>query len=882
MLKKNRLTTATAAAIGSGMLTGLCSFAVLAQGETAIEEVVVTGSRIARKDLTAASPVTVIDREALDITSAVNVTEVLKNLPAVSGNMLTRSTTNGGGEGASNVTLRGLPATATLVLINGRRLATDADSGETIDINMIPISSIERIEVLKDGASAIYGSDAIAGVINVITRRNFEGLEAQLGYGEAAEGDIPTKDASLTYGKPFDKGSILVGVNWSDSEALPSRNRDVSFPTQTPSSAPPWGLWVTSTGDYTLGPGNPVTLPTLADMREFGEDEDYYNYAEVTDAIMAQERKSIWGSGDYAFSDSLRAFFESSWAETQSAYLSAPTPLFTQFEYPTLTVSALNPYNPFGEDLFDARRRLLELGPRKTASTFRNFRFVTGLEGDINENWSWDLVWNYGDTEGTQNNNRIINKTRTQLALGDPALCAAVASQGCVPLNIFGNGEFGAITPEMADWVMDETNENSSTQLQQYQFNVTGSFLELPGGPLGIAAGVEYREEEISFRPDGTTQAFQSIGNTNYKATAGDRDVKEFYMEFLFPVLDRLDIEMAARYSDYSDFGDTTNPKLGVKWRPLANLTLRGTYTEGFRAPSLRELYQGAQENFGFFTDPCADPGNVGVLPGCTQQSDPALFQFLAQEGGNVDLDPEKSESWTAGLVWSPLDNLNFTLDYYNIKTDQAIKTSAQFVIDQNAQGTPGFEDRVLRNVNGDIVVVEALALNLAARETSGWDIAADWAIDSGFGVWTLGLNFNYVDEYKTQADSTAPFVDVVGVFVDDAADGEGSIPEWKGYFNVNWVLGNWMANWRVNYVSELDEQEFIGGDTVNTMDEWITHDVQASYSLDAWNTLITVGVDNLFDKEPPTAETGFNDNMDARTHSLIGAYWYTRLTLRL
>ncbi|WIO74181.1 TonB-dependent receptor [Porticoccaceae bacterium LTM1] len=885
-MKKSKLSTSIRVILGVACTPILFSPAAFSADEEdqVLEEVVITGSRIIRKDLEGASPVTILDRQTIELSGTNNVNEILKTLPAISGNMLTLATTNGGGEGTTNVTMRGLPATATLVLINGRRLAPDADSGETPDISMIPVSAIERIEVLKDGASAIYGSDAIAGVINFITRTDYDGLSINVGYGEASEGDFANKEASITFGKTFDEGHILVGVSYADNDPVKSRDRDISAVTQTPSSAPPWGNFFVESVDpdnlLTLGNGSMITNPTAADFRPFG-DGDAYNYSVITDAVMSQERTSVWASGSYKITDEIDLFFDSSFSQTEGGYDSAPTPVFTTFEFPSLTISALNPYNPWGVDITDGRRRFLELGPRTTNFEYDNFRFITGLRGEFDNSWRWEMAWNFNTADGLQNNTNIVNKTRLQLALGDPANCTAVASQGCVPLNIFGSGLAGAITPEMQRWILEETNESSGTELQSWHADFSGDLFELGAGTVGSAFGIEYREEDIEFNPDGTTAAFQSIGNTNYGPTSGDRSVKEVYAEFLVPLMENVDLELATRYSDYSDFGSTTNPKIGFKFRPLDSLLLRATYSEGFRAPSLRELYQGAQENFGFFTDPCADAANVGVLPGCTVQSDPSLIQFLAQEGGNTSLKAEESESITAGFVWTPVDNLNFSFDYFNVKTDNAIDTNAQFVIDQNALGTSGFVDRVLRTGTGNIQLVDAVALNLASREVTGFDFAVDYSIDTDSGSWKFKWEGTWIDEYLNQADSSSDFVDVAGVFVDDAAAGTGSIPELKYTLNALWTYENWTVSWTTNYVDELEEQEFLGGDVVHVIEDWWTHDVQVNYEMTDYNTTITLGADNILDNQAPRATTGFNDNIDARTHNLIGSYFYLKASIK-
>lgn len=878
----------------------------LAAEETVMEEVVVTGSRIPRTDLVGYSPVTVINAADLASTGNNNVADVLKSLPAIIGNSLTTSTTNGG-TGASNVALRGLPAGSTLILVNGRRQVPDGVQGETPDLYMIPMNAIERVEILKDGASAIYGSDAIAGVINFITKRDYQGLSVEGQYSQTSENDLKSKEASLTYGAASDRGHFVVGARYLKHDPIKSADRSVSSPTLTPSSAIPAGRATVSAAALTAS-GRPDLVdpmdPTAAQVVTVGngfsgtstpadyrllDGTDSFDYSQFTDAIMRQERRNLFVSADYALTEDVTAFMESSYGYSNSSARAAPTPIFTLFETGNLMVDAANPFNPWGEDLSDVRKRLVELGPRGFSYESNTFRFVAGLEGNFTQKWSWDFAWDWAETDTTQNASGIVNKANLVLGIGDPAACTAVANLGCVPVNLLGGP--GSVTQAQADWIGANVNIDGSTKVNGYAFNVVGDAYELPAGTLGIAAGIEYRKEDISFDPNSLTANFLTIGNTNFEPTSGDRDVTELYAEAAVPILSgvplasSLEAELAVRWSDYSDFGNTTNPKFGLKWRPIDELLLRGTYSEGFRAPSLRELWQGGQEDFAFLIDPCQDATNVGVVAGCNVQSDPGVIQFLAIEGGNPDLKAEESTSYTFGAVWQPsmVDGLNFTVDYFNISVDNAVDNNPQFIIDQfRDSGNVTFANRVTLDGANNIRLIDSTNLNLAKREVQGVDISADYTSQPyDWGIMSLALATTNYFQYLDQADATAPKIDVVGDFVDDAAGGRGSIPKWKLRTDLRWTRGPWDVTYTFNYVSELKAKAANASpDTTNVMFGWKTHDIQVNYTFAEYveGLRVTAGMKNIFDNDPPTSSESFNDNIDARTHNLLGRWWYFRL----
>ncbi|RYZ57485.1 MAG: TonB-dependent receptor [Proteobacteria bacterium] len=478
---------------------------------------------------------------------------------------------------------------------------------------------------------------------------------------------------------------------------------------------------------------------------------------------MAQDRKSVFLSGDYEINSSVKAFVESSFTNTLSKYNSAPTPLFTSNETGGITVAADNPYNPFGVELTDVRKRFVELGPREQESDSDTFRVVAGLQGEVKK-WTWDVSANHGESDIRTTNRNIINKTNLMLGLAGPGACGNLANLGCVPVNILGPA--GSIDGAQADWLRLTANDFTTYKMNSYSVNTSGELAKLQFATINMAAGVEFRDEEYKNTTDPNSEKYNTIGNTNQKSTDGDRASKEAYVEFSVPMGEVVEVDLAARYSDYDDFGDSTNPKVGLKITPVTGLTIRGTYATGFRAPSLPELYQGQAENFAAVLDPCQVEGN------CAVQADPDLNQFLALQGGNPDLKAEKSKSYTYGIAYSYQNIWNAKADYFVINTENAIDTNPQFIVDQfRANGT--YADKITLDAANNITQIEAIALNLASRKIKGLDLATDYTIrNTASGTWSLNVLATHFIDYQNQADASSPFENVVGKYVDAANGG--------------------------------------------------------------------------------------------------------------
>ena len=654
------------------------------EADNRLEEVVVTGSRIRRDPLNEATAISELSFDEIEQTGLTNLGDALQNLPItgsapnsqfnVPGNSGFPQDGAGIGAGSVQLSLRNLEAKRTLVLVNGRRWVAGASASgvpSTVDLNTIPDNVIERIEILQDGASAIYGSDAIGGVVNIITRSDFEGLrlDAQ-GGAYLSEGDGEDYMASALWGGGNDTTHLLISASWKDEGGIETADRSRSaFPNPDATSCDVPGSFCSSftpQGRFILGPnlagGADLTLnggvlndgagnipvfdpndPTGGDFSSFtAADRFNYNGPGFNYLRTPNERVNLYAEARHEIAPNIEAFFTGSYTNRTSATKAAPEPLCLgngcgNAINDNFFISALNPFNPFGVDLSVADgtldffgRRPLESGGRLFFQDVNTYMGTAGLRGEFdttNRSFYWDVYASYGDNRGFQEKYNSHNAARLQVAMGDPAVCDA--TPGCVPYNFFGgqgpDGN-GSITQEMRDFVNYTQRDFSEQTLVNYAANFGGDLVDLWAGTVGFAVGFEYREQSGSFRPDPVAERGETAGIPS-GATAGEFDVSEFYGELNVPLIDNgmyWEANVAARYSDYSTSGDETTYKLSTLFRPIDALSLRASASTGFRAPGIGELFGGAAREDFTFLDPCADVlGQFGSANGGRDAAQP-------------------------------------------------------------------------------------------------------------------------------------------------------------------------------------------------------------------------------------------------------------------
>ena len=924
-------------------------------GPASLEEVVVTGSRIRQNPLEERLPVLTLTNEDFRASGATSLADFLQELP-IAGSAINRTNNSSGnlgyppdgggiGAGAAEVDLRYLSSKRVLVLVDGRRwIKGSSGSGVSgaVDLNSIPTNAIKSIEILQDGASAVYGSDAIGGVVNVITQDDFESFKISGYTGQYDEGDGETTEFDIRLGAQGERARGLIDIAYVDQKAVNTADRSTSefplpgFPFGV-SSANPAGRFIfcdPRTGcDITdeepafssVSPdsaNNPVWDPFDQDNDDFHgfADPDRFNYQPFNHLVTPNERVSVLGKAEYDVADDLMFRLLASYNNRQSQGRAAPVPLFFlpgggSTPYMVNTVwPADHPYNPFGitldgsTSLFVARRPI-EAGPRIFNQDVDTWYVSAGFDGafQIGErDFYWDITGIRSENKAEQTKLNQFNARSLNVAMGDPAVCAA--TPGCVPINIVGEG---SMTREMLDFVTYRGIDTSLQTLTDASVNLTGDLFELPAGTLGFAIGYEHREEDGSFTPDPVVAAGETA-DVPTSPTSGGYDVDEFYGEVIVPLLadlpavQLLNLSAAVRSSDSDIFSSETVTKFALNWRPIENLTVRASFSEGFRAPNIGELFNLGSRFDANLSDPCSDVepqdaancATLGVPPGYSQLNP----QISVDTGGNRDLVPETSDTFTAGFTWlvpldgrAGLDSFLLEMNYYDIDIDGAIQApDAQDLLDGCIDT---LEDRFCNAINrissGTITSIEGVLQNIGGIETDGLDIHLELATgDTGFGrfrfQWLTSLLLSY-DELFTNAEGGTDRVSREGTELGSPTRG---FVETKSTLNTDWFLNEWSTRLSLRYLSSLTEQcvglvrDFgdptfcSNGPDTNELDSVVYTDLQVSWApagfMDGGWTF-TVGVENLLDEEPPVCFSCDLNSLDGTIYPIAGQFWYVR-----
>jgi iron complex outermembrane receptor protein len=634
-----------------------------------IEEVVITGSRIRRVDEETASPVFVMDQSTIANTGVQTLGDLMMRVPAISGAATNPQVNNGGGTGESNVELRGLGAQRTLVLLNGRRINVLGANGTTsaVDINMIPINMIERVEVLKEGAGAVYGSDAIAGVVNFITKKNFDGADINVEYGRTGESDGEHQSASLTLGSSGEKLSIMFGVNYNKQESVSAADREFSK-----AALYLYGGAISEGGSSRTTVGR-IRLPTGSPLRDNGvfgtPDEpctslarntgasgavadaanyhcftggDLYNYQPYNLLITPSERSAFFTMLNYKINDNVEAYGEVLYSRTTAGFNLASLPFDANAD--DVIISAQSFYNPFGFAFGgvegtnpNLQTRLESLGSRRSEAETESTIGNLGLRGKFGaSSWEWDAGAQLGHMGQDINISGYLLGPQLAQALGPSFLDAATGQvtcgtasapiAGCTPINIFNiedPAQIAALRDISTNYRTDYVYES-----QGYSLNANGELFDIPGGAVLMAVGAEYRTQRADFETDVLTRGEPPLYLSCLLAQetcTGDShakyNVREVYTEFFFPILkdlpgvQALNLTAGVRYSDYSldSIGDDTNAQFKVEYRPISDLLVRASYAQVFRAPTLLDLSKAPSQDSPTFNDPCTGLTDAAV-----------------------------------------------------------------------------------------------------------------------------------------------------------------------------------------------------------------------------------------------------------------------------
>ena len=929
-----------------------------------IGEIVVTGSRIRRNPLDQESPIVFIDQSDIQKTGLNSVNDVLQRLPSSGGGLNAGNNTSGNigsppdgsgvGAGAAEIDLRYLGSRRVLVLVDGLRYVNGASAsgvpGAT-DLNSIPASAIERVEVLQDGASAIYGSDAIAGVVNIITKRHQRGFEASAQLGKYLdEGDGFTQNYQLSWGNG-DSGplQVVIGGNFVKANGVLAGDRAISrfanpyatscaeggcstfaetgrFVVLQDPTAPFVGLPADceSEDDCVLPPGynpfrnNTLNKPILSGVPDYPGDfkpfglADQYNFAPFNYLETPNKRIGVFGNLKYELADNINFSTKMIYNHRTSANQAAPLPLGIGPDVgngnllDTITVSATNPFNPFGVDLVPGenyrqiRRRLTEIGNRRYFQKVDTYYGVATLDGRFSMlagDWFWDVNGIYGRNKAKQTFLGNINAAKLQQALGPVSQCTAP----CVPFDFFGT--VGSVTPAMLDWIGFDEHDSSEQKTWDFSGNISGKLFALPGGDMGLAAGVEYRDLTGRYDPDPVIAA--GLGaDIPSQPTKGGYHVKEAYAELDAPLLKGLpfaelvELTGAVRFSDYSTSGSHTTFKAGANWMPVRGLRFRANWAQGFRAPSIGELF-GSQSRFdASIDDPCSILSerdrnflnDTTVHANCVAQGAPSgsdtqpTDQLSVITGGNQDLKPETSKSWVLGGVFSPdfIPRFSVEANWYDIRVNGAIQAAPPqtTLLACVYQAEPLACSNVKRSSSGNVTQIIGTLQNIAAIKTQGWDL--NFAYRTAQAPWgRLGFTWNNTFLHKfdviTPTDTGVSIEHRVGTEIGSPAAG---YPKWRSLGIIDWDGNGFGATLTGRYMSKLKE---VNGDNHILKSIFYT-DAQLRWNPSFWmlnNLALAVGVNNLFNAHTPGCVSCDINNLDQTLYNTPGRFYYARVGVK-
>lgn len=838
MFTNTKLAKSIQLAIAFGAVSGLSlSNAALAQ-ETeeaeaqVVEKIQVTGSRIKRADMEGALPVTVIDRAAIEFSGQTSVADLLRNTSFNSTGSF-RPQSGSSAQGVSQINLRGLGASRSLVLVDGRRLARSPSTGATQDLNGIPAAAVERIEILTDGASAVYGSDAIGGVVNIITRKDFNGVELKIGAAQVDVEGGDREEGSIIFGTSSDEGSMLGGVSWNSRDIIFAR----AFDWYTPGGS----FYSQNFRDYNRTDASWTRIPGACDQGEFytipygpaitdsaGENNRCgFNFASVSADEASTGNVGFFLNSRYEINDDWSIFSNMNISKSSSFGRYAPSLAFVDVD----AASPNNPTNPdspyydpaFNHSIYDTAAD--PLVGSNSVSILHRFAGLGNRDNDVDNYLSDLLVAVEGDIDGVLVEFGVRrNKSRTY-DVGRNYVVIPIAEEY---MNA-GTYLVGDLDRNSAD-VLNSMKATISRIGDYNQDEVFGSvqfdLFDMDGGTAVAIVGGEWRDIFYSDQYDSLSEG-GVIGGSAGNSAGGTRQVKAAYVEAVFPIQDNLEVTTAARYDSYNDYGSDVSPKVSVRYNPIDELVLRASYGEGFRAPSLDILTQ--KESFS--ADSVRDPQHclaVGLAETCSDQIDAYVI-------ANPFLESETSTQYAFGIAYEAAEWVDFSLDYFNIEIDNRIKafSSGELVNLVNTNQSLPAGMSVARNQFGEIERITRGFGNQGTLDTAGLDLNLNTRFDfNEMGALRSNLSMSYTAKYEVDGADQLDF---------------SAFPAYRGVLSNVYSIGDFDLAWNMNIIGDTAR---LSGAEYLPVSTWITNDVNVSYNA-PWGGKVTVGSNNIGGKAP-------------------------------
>lgn len=931
-----RLALVAAGAASAGFGTPV----VVAQ-DTEMEQIVVTGSRIRIRDFEAISPVASVGAAEIASIGALTVDQVLNNLPQVVPGLT--ATSNNPSDGTATVDLRGLGPERTLVLINGRRLTPSTQTGR-VDLNNVPTQLIERVEVVTGGASAVYGSDALAGVVNFILKDDFEGVEIGTQYGTSDRGDGTEQSVDVTLGGNFadGKGNFTGFASYLQRDEILQADRSYTavdygyyhilglqaatagsvtgvagrFDNAAPN---PFGAFAGQAANRNwVQEANGTVRRHVSALPEWNNGVgDRYNFAPVNYLLTPADRWTLGGLGHFEINEHADVYTELLYVNSQNSAQLAPTPatsvsVVTTSPFLSADMLALAATREDPDAALTFRRRMIEMGPRQQENRSNLFQMTTGVKGSVGfKDWEYDAYYMYGRNEFDNYTLNDVSRSRFEAGIAGCPEDYAAFVKSCVPVNPFG---IGTISQEAADFIRLNFADSQVFTRGTFAAVVNGTAFDLPAGPLGFALGTEVRKDQTDYRPDINKQQGDILGFNAQQPIKGSIDVTEFFAEAAVPLIkdvvaiQNLSLELGYRFSDYSSIGNVDAYKGGLNWQVNDSFRARGMYQRAVRAPSVFELFQAGDQGFPVYTDPCAGADDPAIVAFCQEQGIPDPAEYVQPNSqvetfffGSPTLSEETSDTWTFGLVFTPsfVEGLSASVDFYDIKVEDYVNTlnggvagiiNACFSSLDLSSSDCFFADLglplIYRNDAGEMKI-NAPTVNESELRTKGVDLQINYVIPV-FNNINVTLLTTYLDSYELDGIEYAGSTGAYNI--------SGSFPEWKANLRVSAPVGPVTLNWQLSYIDSMINQGDIDngqafdegscGETeayepcFGTIGSKVYNDLSAVWNINEMVSL-TAGVNNVFDEEPELIQLGVDMNTDPGTYDVIGRYWFGNLRVK-